>query len=278
MKKKHWILILVVILMLGLSTVAFAKSDTDNLKGTVVSVTPPAGSDTFGTLVLRFEDGEEITITLPGDFDYAAIQPDMVVVVKGQWQDGIFYAEWVQEADLDDDGDDGDDGDGEGNAWGPGGVYCAGGKDRPHPVAQKISDKYDVSIEWVMEQKCTGFGFGQVMLALQTSLSVQNGEEPEEEPEEEPGEPCEGSETCPENGLETQAKGLLDMRKEGKGWGQIWKETGLSKHGDADVSPSGWLKKPEKVKEPKEGKGPNKGPDHPSNKNKPEKVKNNKNK
>jgi hypothetical protein len=114
----------------------------------------------------------------------------------------------------------------EGNAWGEGGVYCADGKEGTHPVAAKIAEKYDVGEEFVMEYVCDGMGFGDIMLAIHMG----------------DGDP----------------DGMLALRLEGKGWGQIWKDMGLIGNERGDTPPPGILKKADKPGNgPQEGKGPN---------------------
>ena len=94
---------------------------------------------------------------------------------------------------------------------------------------------------------CDGFGFGGVMLALQTvSAKGEDGEE------------ASGDDSV--NPTETAADEVLAKKKEGQGWGQIWKEDGLTKSDKADSPPPGLLKKEEKQNGPPEDKGPNKPP------------------
>ena len=216
MRKILSVLTLVVILMMTISSVAGAKTGVGNPKGEIIEIT--SAEDGTVTITLKLEDESELLVTMPEDFDLenSGLEVGMLVVAKGEWTEDGFIAVWVREAG--DDPDDPDDPSGTGNAWGQGGVYCAGGKENIHPVAQKIADKYEVDPEWVMEQACNGFGFGGVMLALQTAKANQGGD----------------------------PDAYLAQRKEGKGWGQIWKENGLVKNDKADNPPPGQLKKPDK--------------------------------
>lgn len=242
MKRKYFALLLVVLLALALTSAAFAQAGIGNPKGIIESL-----DEACTTLTIQGEEeGDELfTVTLPEGFDCSGLEVGMYVVIKGAWVEDEFQVEWVKEADPEDDGE------GDGNAWGAGGVYCAGGKEYPHPVAQKIADKYEITPEWVMERACAGYGFGEIMLALQTQLSLQTQ--------------AQNGEGGPD------ADELLDERKNGKGWGQIWKENELVKNDKAADPPPGWLNKEAKETGPKDEKGPDKGPDHPSNKEKPEK-------
>jgi hypothetical protein len=89
-------------------------------------------------------------------------------------------------------------------------AFCPGGEleDMVHPVATAIADTYEVEVDPETEQTeedvvegwfCEGFGFGQIMLALQTADMSD----------------------------EATAEELLGRRDEGEGWGQIWQELEL---------------------------------------------------
>ncbi|MBN1120571.1 MAG: hypothetical protein JXJ17_05795, partial [Anaerolineae bacterium] len=87
-----------------------------------------------------------------------------------------------------------------------------------HPAAEKIADTYGVSYDQVMGWFCDGFGFGEIILALSATE---------------------------ETGISTDE--LLAMKAEGTGWGNVWKEIGLSRgHGqDEDFVPPGQENKEE---------------------------------
>ncbi|MBE0582468.1 MAG: hypothetical protein IH612_01755 [Desulfofustis sp.] len=223
MRKLYSILTLVVIFSLMLTTAAFAKIGNGNPTGEITAI-----DQTAGTITLFLEDGTELVVTMPADFDFVntTLAVGMTVVAKGEWTEDGFNAEWVKETE-ETEGTAGTE-PSEGNTWGEGGVYCNGGKENPHPVAAKIAEMYGVDIDWVMSYACDGHGFGGVMLALQTA------------------EASEGA----------NADDILVKRKEGKGWGQIWKEDGLVKSDKADSPPPGLLKKPDK----ETGQGKDQGP------------------
>ena len=266
MKKILQILTLALVLSLVVSTAVFAKEGVGNPKGEVKGWTD---SETDGySVTIITEDGELFVINVSEDFDFSFLEFGMVVVAKGEWTDEGFFAEWVKEADEEEETEEPvveeteeleveeteEPEDGEGEEDGEGGAWCNGHKEgETHPVAEKIVEKYEdlgYDAEWVMEQKCGGFGFGNVMLALQTEkLEKENGEE----------------------GNGRTADDLLEEKKGGKGWGQIWKDTGLVETEDADSPPPGKLKKPDKQNGPPEDKGPNK-----EKPNKPEKPDNGK--
>ncbi|MGB3717607.1 MAG: DUF5667 domain-containing protein [Candidatus Promineifilaceae bacterium] len=82
--------------------------------------------------------------------------------------------------------------------------FCAGGE--THPVAQSMSEQYAVDIKQIMDWFCggdktPGYGFGQIMLALQKEVQLgQDG---------------------------PSAQEILSRRANGEGWGQIWQDLGL---------------------------------------------------
>jgi hypothetical protein len=206
-RKAVFILALLVGLLLAITPVAFARTGRGNPKGVITDIDSEAG-----TITIQVDEDETLTITLPDGFDYKTIDEGMFVVAKGTWIEDYFQAIWVKEEDPEEaDLADGEEG---GHAWGRGGIYCAGGKIKQHPMALKIAELYGVEPEWVMGDFCNGQGFGTIMLALQTSAVT--GED---------------------------ADDLLSTFKNGKGWGLIWKAAGLVKNDKASNPPPGWLKK-----------------------------------
>jgi len=130
--------------------------------------------------------------------------------------------------------------------------FCTDTEDQ-HPVAAGIAELYEVEYEDVMAMFCenmemregeeadAGFGFGQIMLAYST---FAQGAELED---------LEG---------DFSLEGILGMREEGMGWGQIWQEMGLIGKPDDVGKPDG-VGKPDHVgpppwaggKDKSEGKG-----------------------
>ena len=93
-----------------------------------------------------------------------------------------------------------DEPDGEPNA------FCADLGDRQHPVGSRIAQGYGVKYETVMEWFCNGhYGFGQIMLALQTSVLTKS----------DPGY-------------------LLERKTQLGGWGLVWQELGFTGRPKAD--------------------------------------------
>jgi hypothetical protein len=301
MKKVHILLIFVVLLTLSMTTAAFAKQSGDTIEGIALEFVYDELSGECVSLIIKTDGGVEETVPIPEGYqceDLAALiedenyDPDtdpVYVVIHGHWvinedNKAVFQVDAI-EVVIDGDDGDGDDEEGEGNGWGKGGVYCSENSDRVHPIAQRIADKIDgVSLSWVTEKVCKdGFGFGEVMLAINTALANQTPDvvEPEDDIDPENGDECnpDDGEDCEDNSLGEAADEWLHLRLAGKGWGQIWKGTNLVEDDKTDKPGKGWLNKPEKVKGPKPGKGPDKGEDHPSNKDHPNnKNKNNKNK
>lgn len=127
------------------------------------------------------------------------------------------------------------------------GSYFCENRDDEHPVAAGIAETYDLDYETVIAWFCgddldkdgENFGFGEIMLALQTS----NLED-----------------------IDLDAEDILEMRADGLGWGEIWQEFGLIGKPDHAGPPAGigrpdWAGPPEGVGPPDwagppEGVGP----------------------
>lgn len=204
MKKIYLVYLAAIILAVLTFSLASAQSKMGNVKGQVTSYDVDAG-----TITLLTWKGGEVVVQVPEGFNFDLIAEGSYLHAKGRFNDeGIIVADWIKESKGKGDDDDGDGG--QANS-----AYCAGRKDKPHPLAAGIEEIYGVSPEETMAYFCKGFGFGQIMLALQTKEL---------------------------KGLEVSE--LLETRKSGMGWGQIWKEHGLvGKPGEAS-SPPGHLKRP----------------------------------
>lgn len=145
-----------------------------------------------GSITVETEDGRTFIVFLPEDFDTEGLL-DQVVKVKGFLEvDGTVTA-FAVKSDDDDDDEDGEDK--------QDGFYCRQSEVQ-HPFGARLAERYDVEYEMLQEWFCDGFGWGQIMLALHTA-EVKDGDTP----------------------LDPAA--LLEQRKEGEGWGQIWKGLGL---------------------------------------------------
>jgi hypothetical protein len=115
--------------------------------------------------------------------------------------------------------------------------YCTNWGELQHPVGSGIALRYDVDYELVMTWFCQGYGFGQIMLALETSkILATNPDADQFSPEE-----------------------LLTMRTNQLGWGEIWKTlkfTGRPKGSDWAGGPPGLLGPKHTDDEEGEGFGP----------------------
>ncbi|HZW04047.1 MAG TPA: hypothetical protein VFF68_08975, partial [Anaerolineaceae bacterium] len=86
-----------------------------------------------------------------------------------------------------------------------------GPTDKQHPVGARIAATYGLEYEMVIGWHCEGYGFGQIMLALQTSALT-----------------------------ELPAEDLLQMKTEQGGWGRVWQGLGLigrAKEAEAPTEP-----------------------------------------
>lgn len=96
----------------------------------------------------------------------------------------------------------------DGNEEGEGSYFCENRDDDEHPVAAGIAETYEIEYQTVIAWFCgdnidkdgENFGFGEIMLALQTSELEDD---------------------------EITAEEILDRRAGGEGWGEIWQDLGL---------------------------------------------------
>lgn len=72
------------------------------------------------------------------------------------------------------------------------------GGDDPHPVGQRLAERYDASYDDVMAWFEAGYGFGEIMLAFETSQET-----------------------------DLSAEELLALKTELGGWGLVWQEMGM---------------------------------------------------
>ena len=209
MKKVYIISLIVILAALVVVLPALANPGRGAIKGEVIAVDPGAG-----TVTLEGKKADFFVVNLPEDFDPEAIEVGDWLLVKGAaGEGGTIDAEWVKPIGK---------GRGKGNedkAEGKkdNGAFCDPEKqDRFHPLAEKIGERFVVGEEWVMDYFCDGYGMGAIMLALKTSQ-------------------MEGSD----------AGELLELRADGQGWGQIWKDKGLIGSEKEGFSPPGQLKRPD---------------------------------
>jgi hypothetical protein len=214
------LMIIFVLAALAAAVPTAAKNARVNLKGEVISIT--AGSS------FQIETKKSVleTIIIPEGNAFPEIEEGCRVIVRGERQeDGTILAESVKVLPNPDGGEEEEEGEGGKSES----AFCDPEKEKgSHPVAAGLAEVYEVDEEEIMGYFCDGFGFGQIMLALQTD--VENYGE------------------------------LLSQREEGLGWGEIWQELGLiGKPEDADAPP-GHLKRPDHAGGPPDHAGG--PPDH----------------
>jgi len=194
------------------ASVVIEEADEDDpteveFTGTVTSIDLDEGTFTVET-----EDGEVFTVVPPEDFDLESLQVDDEVEVEGTLdEDGTVLAISVKIKVADDEDEIN--------------YFCQPETEEQHPFAEGIAETYGVETEQVMAWFCEdGFGFGQIMLALQSSQASES----------DPGE-------------------LLARRSAGEGWGKIWISIKLiGRESDAhppgrpeDAGPPDWAGPPE---------------------------------
>lgn len=185
---RYFILAALAVLAIALAAVqpvAAQDAGTDvQVTGTVTAVDEEAGSFTVET-----ESGETYTV-LPGeDFDFSTLAVDDTVQVEGTLnEDGTVAARTVtvgEEEPVEEEDDRSN------------GYYCRQSEDA-HPFGERLAERYETDYETLQSWFCDGFGWGQIMLALQTGKIT--GDDP---------------------------AALLEARQDGEGWGQIWKRLKL---------------------------------------------------
>jgi hypothetical protein len=171
--------------LVAIQPVAAQEAGTEvEVSGTVTSIDEGSGSFTVET-----EDNVTYTVFPGVDFDFSTLAVGDTVEVEGTLNEDGTVSALVIKVEDDDPTDEQDD---------PStGYFCTQSED-PHPFGDRLAERYGTDYETLQAWFCDGFGWGQIMLALQTS-QVTGGD---------PGE-------------------LLEARSGGEGWGQIWQGLGL---------------------------------------------------
>jgi len=213
MKRLSMILLIAILFTLIFPRAVLAEKMSPVIKGDVISI-----DQTEGTISIATE-GNIIVVHVPLNFNFNDISIGSKVLAKVQQsQDGSVVADWIKEVSKGDDDLELEDGEEIEEEEGVGGKsnssYCSGEKENDHPFAAAISETYGASVSDVMGYFCNGFGFGEIMLALQTHQ--MNNEE---------------------------VSSMLDLRESKHGWGQIWQDMGIIGNADKVKSPPGQLKK-----------------------------------
>lgn len=231
-----WYTLLALLLALALAFAplqsAFADDDNEiEILATVVSIDEAGGS-----LVVETQAGETYTVFPADDFDFSTLQVGDLLEIEGTLnEDGSIAAFKVKVEDRDN-----DDADPLENGDDPSEGYFCTQADVPHPFGARLAERYDTDYATLQGWFCDGFGWGQIMLALQTGQLT-----------------------------DMDAESFLTARTDGQGWGQIWQELGLIGRPE-DAGPPEGKGRPE-GKGPPEGKGrpegkgppPGKGPNKP---------------
>ncbi len=182
-----------------------AQSEGTTLSGIVLAI----GAEN-GVLLLQTDAGQNVVVYAPPDFDWTTVTVGSTVTVSGTWNaDGSFAAEAIQVAAPTEEtppepsetptGEPSPEPSEEPSETpAAGGFYCQEGAP-PHPFGARIAERYGVDYQQVQQYFCQGFGWGEIVLALQTAR-VTEGVDP---------------------------NALLEARHNGQGWGEIWHGLGV---------------------------------------------------
>jgi hypothetical protein len=163
------------------------SSESVEVTGTITAITPPTETQP-GTIAV--DTGDSLVTLYPGlDFDYTSLEPGMQITAAAtQNEDGSLT---VTEITITDSVPP------EEPLVSQDGYYCTQ-SDEMHPFGARLVDRYGMDYATLQDWFCSGFGWGQVMLALQTATITSD-----------------------------DPNSLLDARSAGQGWGEIWQELGL---------------------------------------------------
>ena len=177
------VLVVLTMVLAAAQPVAAQEAGTEvEITGTVTSI-----DEATGTFTIETEEGETYTISPGEDFDFSTLVVGDTVEVEGTLnEDGTVFALRVDAEEAEEEQDD------------PSTGYFCTQSENPHPFGARLAERYEVDYETLQAWFCDGFGWGQIMLALQTSEITE-------------GDPA----------------ALLEARQDGQGWGQIWQELRL---------------------------------------------------
>jgi hypothetical protein len=224
-RKIPWYTLTALLLALALAFApmqsAFADDDSEiEILATLISI-----DEEDGSLVVETEEGETYTVYPPEDFDFSLLQVGDLLEIEGTLnEDGSIDAFKVKVEYPDKDDTEPVEKDDDPS----GGYYCMQ-SEVPHPFGALLANRYETDYETLQGWFCDGFGWGQIMLALQTAGQV----------------------------TDMDAESLLAARSDGQGWGQIWQGLGLIGRPE-DAGPPEGRGRPEGAGPP-EGKGPPEG-------------------
>jgi hypothetical protein len=227
MRKLIFAMNLMMIAALVLVPKAFAQDEEPDEVEFTCEVTEVNPGDGFFTC--ETEESEPYTVYPPEDVDLETLEVGEFYEVEGVLaEDDTVMAEKLdfEEPEEEDEGEEEDE---EGGDEEQVGYFCRAGTEDLHPVAGALAETYETNLEQIMGWFCEeSFGFGQIMLALQTAKME-----------------------------EADAAELLARRAGGEGWGQIWVDMGVigkDREADPPGGPPEWAGPPEHAG-PKEGRG-----------------------
>lgn len=141
-----------------------------------------------GTFEILTEEGETFTVIPPEGFDLATLAVGDNVLVQGTLEDSTITAASIEILPPEEEEEPKE------------GFYCRTPEAR-HPALNALAFAYGAPYEELLGFFCEGrFGVGNIMLALQTAATLDNG---------------------------TTAGDILAMKAELGGWGQVWRSLGL---------------------------------------------------
>ena len=153
---------------------------------------------------------------MPEGFDFSSVEQGDRVLIKAHDEGGTKVADFVKQV-----GAGGTNGKPD-HADSPEGskdnsAFCGGAvQEKPHPLVEKIFERYGLEESEFMAYFCDGYSLGAVMLAYKTSLL--DGSIPGE---------------------------LLAKREAGQPWGQIWKDSSFIGKNKIWHTPPGHLNRPD---------------------------------
>jgi hypothetical protein len=187
------LLLLVAMVVVSVQMAAAAEGYEWEITGKVIYIE----EDHF---VVEIEENETIIVYPGEDFELSDLKSGDTVRVTGtENKDGSITATMVELVEQEDDGDPSE------------GYFCDPNNEQQHPFGEGLAQRYEVDYETLQAWFCNGFGWGQIMLALET-------------------------EKITDLDLET----LLDRRADGEGWGEIWQDLSLIGRPE-DAGPPEWV-------------------------------------
>jgi hypothetical protein len=186
------VLIILIVLLMGLGALQPALADDSDQEIEFTGVVVAFAEDGL-SFQMETEQGVLYTVIPKENFNFSRLQVGTIVEVDGVLnEDGTVAAKKIH---LERPEDDQQPPDVQGDLSDS--YYCRQSEVQ-HPFGARLVERYGVDYATLQAWFCDGYGWGQIMLALQTSQTVGSN----------PGT-------------------LLEARREGRGWGLIWQELNL---------------------------------------------------